>query len=122
MFPSLTEDVVFDPGEGDGALPAALAEAEQEGAGTLVAQQSLLPLFADEAHDGAAHGQKTLTNPAGTSNVQTSETNRKCRRAAHPSFQRDSRCLLITSRIPSIQSQKGNAFSLALCESTGNSA
>lgn len=33
----------------------------------------------------------------------------------HPSFQRDSRCLLITSRIPSIHSQKGNAFSLALC-------
>lgn len=84
MFPSLTEDVVFDPGEGDGALPAALAEAEQEGAGTLVAQQSLLPLFADEAHDGAAHGQKTLTNPAGTSNVQTSETNRKCRRGGSP--------------------------------------
>lgn len=34
---------------------------------------------------------------------------------AHPSFHRDSRCLLITSRIPSIHNQKGKAFSLALC-------
>lgn len=47
-------DVVLDPGEGDGSFSAALAEPEQEGPGTLVAQQSLLPLLADEAHDGAA--------------------------------------------------------------------
>ena len=76
MFPLLTKHVVLDPGEGDGALPAALAEPEQEGAGTLVGQQSLLPLFADEAHDGAAHGQKTLRPSRDV--VQTSETNRKC--------------------------------------------
>lgn len=113
MFSWLTEDVVFDPGEGDGALPAALAEPEQEGTGTLVGQQGLLPLFADEAHDGAAHGEKTLTNRAGTSNKRLKQT--ESVGAAHPSFQRESRCLLITSRIPSIQSQKGNAFSLALC-------
>lgn len=51
-------DVVLDPGEGDGTVPAALAEAQQEGSRTFAAQQSLLPLFADEAHDGAADGGK----------------------------------------------------------------
>lgn len=57
----LTVDVVFNPGEGDGALPAALAEPQQEGARTLVAQQSLLSLLADEAHDGAARREKTTS-------------------------------------------------------------
>lgn len=47
---------MLNPGEGDGPLAAALAEAQQEGAGTLVAQQVLLALLADEAHDGAAEG------------------------------------------------------------------
>lgn len=49
-----TVHVVLDPGEGDRSLSAALAEPEQERPRTLVAQQSLLPLLADEAHDGAA--------------------------------------------------------------------
>lgn len=62
VFPLLTVDVVFDPGEGDRSFSAALAEPEQEGTRTLVAQQSLLPLLTDEAHDGAAHRQKTLRN------------------------------------------------------------
>lgn len=48
-------DVVLDPGEGDGTLLAALAEPQQERPGTFVAQQRLLPLLADEAHDAAAH-------------------------------------------------------------------
>lgn len=52
----LTVHVVLDPGEGDGPLTAALAEAQQEGPGTLVTQQVLLALLADEAHDGAAEG------------------------------------------------------------------
>lgn len=47
---------MLDPGEGDGSLAAALAEAQQEGAGTLVIQQVLLTLLADEAHDGATKG------------------------------------------------------------------
>lgn len=56
----LTVDVVLNPGEGDGSLAAALAEPQQEGAGTLVAQQALLALLTDEAHDGAAgKGKKT---------------------------------------------------------------
>ncbi len=54
----LTMDVMFDPGEGDGTLSAALTEPEQEGTGTLITQQSLLPLLTDEAQDGAAHRQK----------------------------------------------------------------
>lgn len=53
--------VVLDPGEGDRSLSAALAEPEQERPRTLVAQQSLLPLLADEAHDGAA--PQTETQP-----------------------------------------------------------
>lgn len=53
---------MFDPGEGDGSLPAALAEPQQEGAGTLVAQQGLLALLTDEAHDGAAGKDKTTTH------------------------------------------------------------
>lgn len=48
---------MFDPGECDRSLSAALAEPEQKRPWTPVAQQSLLPLFADEAHDGAADGQ-----------------------------------------------------------------
>ncbi len=51
-------DVVFDPGEGDGSLSAALTEPQQESAGTLIAQQSPLSLLTDEAHDAAAHRQK----------------------------------------------------------------
>lgn len=55
---SLTVDVVFYPGEGDGPLFAALAEPQQEGPRTFVAEQSLLPLLADEAHDGTSRGEK----------------------------------------------------------------
>lgn len=55
-------DVVFDPGEGDGSLSAALAEPEQEGARTLVSQQSLLPLLTDESHDAAAGGENKQTH------------------------------------------------------------
>lgn len=56
----LTVDVMLNPGEGDGSLTAALAEPQQEGARTLVAQQGLLPLLTEEAHDGAAgKGKKT---------------------------------------------------------------
>lgn len=55
----LTVDVVFDPGEGDRSLPAALAEPEQEGTRTLVTQQMLLPLLTDEAQDGAANRMTT---------------------------------------------------------------
>lgn len=101
-------DVVLNPGEGDGPLSAALAEPQQEGSGTLVAQQSLLSLLTDEAHDGAAHrGREHSYLCSGA--IATART------VTHPSFQRDSRCLLITSRIPSIHNQKGKDFSLALC-------
>lgn len=55
-------DVVLDPGEGDGSLPAALAEPQQEGAGTLVTQQGLLALLTDETHDGAAGKSKKTTH------------------------------------------------------------
>lgn len=48
-------DVVLDPGKGDGSLPAAFTEPEQERPGTLVAQQSLLPLLTEESHDATAH-------------------------------------------------------------------
>lgn len=46
--------VMLDPGEGDSALSAALAEAQQKRPGTLVAQERLLTLFADEAQDTSA--------------------------------------------------------------------
>lgn len=52
----LTVHVELDPGEGDSPLAAALAEAQQEGPRTLVTQQVLLTLLADEAHDGSAAG------------------------------------------------------------------
>lgn len=49
----LTASVLWPlhPREGDGALAAALAEAQQEGAGLLVLEQRPLALLADEAHD-----------------------------------------------------------------------
>lgn len=69
---TLTVDVVFHPGEGDGALPAALTEPQQEGPGTLVAQQSLLPLLTDEAHDGPSHtGREEFLLKAGRTHTHT---------------------------------------------------
>lgn len=105
----LTVDVVVHPGEGDGPLFAALAEPQQEGPGTFVAEQSLLPLLTEEAYDGTSHRENQEVT------FKKQSPNIHLRVLTHPSFQRDSRCLLIRSRIPSIHSQKGNAFSLALC-------
>lgn len=48
-----TAVAVLHPGEGDSSQ-VTLAEAQQEGAGLAVLQQSALHLFAHEAHDEAA--------------------------------------------------------------------
>lgn len=56
----LTEQIVLDPGKGDGSLAAALTEAQQEGPRTLLKEQFLLALLADEAHDATAEGGYTM--------------------------------------------------------------
>lgn len=107
--------VVVDPGEGDGSILAALTEPEQERPRTLPAQQSLLPLLADEAQDTPAQRKKSFRS-AEVGEVSAHDV--LGAEGPHPSFQRENRWRLIRSRIPSIHSQKGNAFSLALCCST----
>lgn len=75
-------DVVLDPGKCDGSLPAALTEPEQERPGTLVAQQSLLPLLTKESHDATAHFIRTkvvslnLSSWEGRGGVRTTLTRR----------------------------------------------
>lgn len=50
------------------------------------------------------------SNSLDNDNVQPTD-----KELTHPSFHRDSRCLLMRSRIASIHSQKGKLFSFTFC-------
>lgn len=106
-----TTSGVIDEAEGDSSVFVTLTEAEQKVAGLFFLQQSPCSFSAHKPHDETTNPQnkslvkreaQRLTPHPATTQILRGLLIVQC---SYPSLQRSCKCLLIKSRIPSIQTQ-----------------